>query len=146
MQSSGYGHASVITDGIWLDSYDRGSTLEMSQVYISSLLIEEMWFQSDLVSEHLICAVNLYSRPPGMSSRDVVDQKLTHYWFLIFMANLVKRTVNKKALLKNKVRLGLGRTKNPSLYQFNLQVNLEILTFRVFPFFGSNVPVIEFIH
>ena len=63
MQQSGYGHASVITDGIWLDSYDRGSALEKSQVYISPLLIEEMWFQIDVVSEHLICAVNLYNRP-----------------------------------------------------------------------------------
>ena len=61
--SSGYGHASVITDGIRLDSNERGSALEKSQVYRSSLLIEEMWFQINLVSEHLICAVNLYDRP-----------------------------------------------------------------------------------
>ena len=85
-----------------------------------------MWFQIDLVSEHLICAVNLYSRPPGMSSRDVVDQKKTHYWFLMFMAKMVKRTLNKKALLKKKVRLGLGRIENPFLYQLNLSVTFEI--------------------
>ena len=135
----------MITDGIWLDSYDRGSALEKSQVYISSLLIEEMRFQIDLVSKHLICAVNLYSRPPGMLSGAVFDCQMTRYWFLMFVANMVKRTVNKKALRKNKVRLKLGKIKNPFIYQSNLSVNLEILIFRVFPFFRSNVPTIGFL-
>lgn len=62
MQKDGFGHISVITDGQWMDSYDLGSDLEISDVYLSSLEPEEMWFKVDLMDKYLICAVNIYSR------------------------------------------------------------------------------------
>ena len=60
--SAVYGNVSVITDGEWLDMYDMGSDIEKSHVYLSSALLEQMWFQIDLGQERLVCAVNIYSR------------------------------------------------------------------------------------
>ena len=62
VMQSRYGYISVITDGVWMTSYVLQSELELAQVYYSSLLIEEMWFEVDLEDEHLICAVNIYGR------------------------------------------------------------------------------------
>ena len=45
-----------------MNSYRLGSDFEIAQVYHSSLVIEEMWFEVDLEREHLICAVNIYGR------------------------------------------------------------------------------------
>lgn len=62
MQKNGYGHISVITDGQWMDTYDRGSDLENSEVFLSPVTLDDMWFEVDLGNEYLICAVNIYSR------------------------------------------------------------------------------------
>ena len=66
-----YGDVSIITDGEWLDMY-QGSDLEESHVYISSALLEKMWFQIDFGQEHIVCAVSIYSR----------RRKFKHYIFL----------------------------------------------------------------
>ena len=70
--SAVYGNVSVVTDGKWLDIYDLGSDIEKSHLYASSALLEEMWFQIDFGQDHLVCAVNIYSR----------HCKFKHYIFL----------------------------------------------------------------
>ena len=67
-----YGNEGVITDGEWLDIYNLGSDIEKSHVYISSALLEEMWFQIDFGRDRLVCAVNIYSR----------SREFKHYIFL----------------------------------------------------------------
>lgn len=62
MQRDDYGHTSVITDGQWMDSYNIASQFEKSQVYSSSLPLDEMWFEVDMLDEHVICAVDIYIR------------------------------------------------------------------------------------
>lgn len=61
-QRERFGHISVITDGLWMDSYVLSSDLEKSDVYLSSLSLDKMWFEIDLIDEYLVFAVNIYSR------------------------------------------------------------------------------------
>ena len=64
MQASNFGHVDVITDGQWMESYDSifASPQEKSQAYKSSADLDEMWFEVALQNEHIICAVNIYTR------------------------------------------------------------------------------------
>ena len=71
---------SAITDGEWLDMYDLGSDLEKSHVYLSSALLEQMWFQIDLGQERLVCAVNIYSRRGKYLHKLFLYQKQKYSW------------------------------------------------------------------
>ena len=56
MHGGGYGNITVITDGQCMDSYEKESPVELSQEHFTSRALEDMWFNIDLESEHVICA------------------------------------------------------------------------------------------
>lgn len=76
MQKEGYAHISVITDGQWMDSYDYKSDFEKSQVYVSSYILEEMWLEFDLQSEHVVCSVHYYMRNGMNASYSIMSLRL----------------------------------------------------------------------
>ena len=84
-----HGDVRIISDGEWLDMYDMGSDIEKSHAYLSSALLEEMWFQIDLGQEHLVCAVNIYSRRGKYLRNLFLSQKQKYSWQRI---NEVKST------------------------------------------------------
>ena len=75
-----YGNVSAITDGEWLDMYELGSDIENSHAYLSSALLEQMWFQTDLGQEHLVCAVNTYSRRGKYIQKLFLSKKQKYGW------------------------------------------------------------------
>ena len=87
VMQSRYGYISVITDGVWMTSYVLLSELELAQVYYSSLLIEEMWFEVDLEHEHLICAVNIYGRQGSGKCFNLARNGIAFVFWKIIIVN-----------------------------------------------------------